>query len=91
MIRRKEGTVIFQPTLPARGATTGKLELHFDKPISTHAPRTGSDSAAVKPNSYAAKFQPTLPARGATITTSQKKKYQKISTHAPRTGSDSAK
>ena len=36
---------VFQPTLPARGATlhTGGIVVHYR--ISTHAPRTGSDSA----------------------------------------------
>ena len=31
---------------PRTGSDTGKLELHFDKPISIHAPRTGSDGRA---------------------------------------------
>ena len=36
----------FQPTLPARGATSGILSSPTDeRRISTHAPRTGSDSA----------------------------------------------
>ena len=33
----------FQPTLPARGATTTARARTRDAPISTHAPRTGSD------------------------------------------------
>ena len=38
----------FQPTLPARGATAQeKAELESEK-ISTHAPRTGSDSGRVQ-------------------------------------------
>ena len=36
-------TKIFQPTLPARGATTGAKKAVADALISTHAPRTGSD------------------------------------------------
>ena len=36
--------VIFQPTLPARGATMGIGDIiHARRKISTHAPRTGSD------------------------------------------------
>ena len=33
----------FQPTLPARGATDARTLGHRERPISTHAPRTGSD------------------------------------------------
>ena len=35
--------VIFQSTLPARGATDGKDYIDADTIISIHAPRTGSD------------------------------------------------
>ena len=34
---------IFQPTLPARGATYKRMFVRWFKEISTHAPRTGSD------------------------------------------------
>ena len=34
----------FQPTLPARGATRASSRLRRGLPISTHAPRTGSDA-----------------------------------------------
>ena len=33
----------FQPTLPARGATGKLMTMDAPAPISTHAPRTGSD------------------------------------------------
>ena len=60
--------IIFQPTLPARGATTGfTVETHCPN-ISTHAPRTGSDITLVLSFRTQSAFQPTLPARGATIT-----------------------
>ena len=36
-------TSLFQPTLPARGATAGRGHIAEPLPISTHAPRTGSD------------------------------------------------
>ena len=59
-------SIVFQSTLPARGATyvdekTGQLAT-----ISIHAPRTGSDErvAVLLPNGEV--FQSTLPARGAT-------------------------
>ena len=42
--RRLYANVSFQPTLPARGATAITFEaILCDFPISTHAPRTGSD------------------------------------------------
>ena len=34
---------VFQPTLPARGATVESLAMNIMNSISTHAPRTGSD------------------------------------------------
>ena len=58
---------IFQPTLPARGATSSAAMRAKSIRISTHAPREGSDLCA--PNrcaSFPGTFQPTLPARGAT-------------------------
>ena len=36
--------MIFQPTLPARGATGEYYNIFWKYNISTHAPRTGSDS-----------------------------------------------
>ena len=35
--------MVFQPTLPARGATCDVLASYWETLISTHAPRTGSD------------------------------------------------
>ena len=58
--------VIFQPTLPARGATVrtfpSVLHPHNFNPRSPHGERPGSASAWAQ----TARFQPTLPARGAT-------------------------
>ena len=59
-------TIPFQPTLPARGATTCDLPILQSNHISTHAPRTGSDTV---------------------MYLEDRESY--ISTHAPRTGSDS--
>ena len=56
--------------------------------ISTHAPRTGSDSNDETANTRIVQFQPTLPARGATLRSSTPSASAMISTHAPRTGSD---
>ena len=56
----------FQPTLPARGATIEIIIFDEFIPISTHAPRTGSDSLISTASKATNTFQPTLPARGAT-------------------------
>ena len=58
--------------------------------ISTHAPRTGSDTQTPSTGSLSSVFQPTLPARGATKRGCGKHSTIMISTHAPRTGSDCA-
>ena len=80
--------VIFQSTLPARGATDGKDYIDADTIISIHAPRTGSD--VIKPETYLYNlvFQSTLPARGATFYNVCYSSIAVISIHAPRTGSD---
>ena len=58
---------VFQPTLPARGATLFQHIGQCRQPcISTHAPRTGSDDWLPVKDALPPKFQPTLPARGAT-------------------------
>ena len=80
----------FQPTLPARGATLVAEYKEAPTPISTHAPRTGSDGFIVGTIAYIDEFQPTLPARGATPMLQKIKTPLTISTHAPRTGSDMA-
>ena len=57
---------LFQPTLPARGATAYRESPGFRHLISTHAPRTGSDHQGAERRCSMVEFQPTLPARGAT-------------------------
>ena len=79
---------LFQPTLPARGATPTRARSPFWKRISTHAPRTGSDAQRGPSPRYMEVFQPTLPARGATRRRGVLPALRRISTHAPRTGSD---
>ena len=79
----------FQPTLPARGATTPLLlaftsSFNFN-PRFPHGERQGRDRSFL--DVY--RFQPTLPARGATgMTDAAAVADGKISTHASRTGSD---
>ena len=79
---------IFQPTLPARGATNIFQVFEPGEEISTHAPRTGSDRFLSVASCTTGAFQPTLPARGATPLESLASNDNDISTHAPRTGSD---
>ncbi len=58
--------VVFQPTLPMRGATRRAKRLAGIENISTHAPHAGSDVVVVVLNQQYSVFQPTLPMRGAT-------------------------
>ena len=81
---------VFQPTLPARGATRFAARCcssarHFN-PRSPHGERLFcACTTKVKIS-----FQPTLPARGATAFPARCCSSLSISTHAPRTGSDCA-
>ena len=80
---------VFQPTLPARGATgaglSGRARIH---PISTHAPRTGSDDAGRRPLQVVLDFNPRSPHGERRSTRRNMPSHRTISTHAPRTGSD---
>ena len=58
--------VVFQSTLPARGATIARELVRELLKISIHAPRTGSDARAASRRLSGQQFQSTLPARGAT-------------------------
>ena len=58
--------IVFQSTLPARGATILRLRQHLRHRISIHAPRTGSDVFVLSQLRRLRIFQSTLPARGAT-------------------------
>ena len=85
------GSNAFQPTLPARGATSARQTAMLQVCISTHAPRTGSDVLICLLTVEIELFQPTLSARGATGDYSRSIATDLyISTHAPRTGSDAA-
>ena len=79
--------LLFQPTLPARGATPSATILddvdNFN-PRSPHGERRYCDFGHDDTSS----FQPTLPARGATGHHRRAPCVRGISTHAPRTGSD---
>ena len=78
----------FQPTLPARGATSSLCcsfhRLKYFNPRSPH----GERQYVTRDELNTLTFQPTLPARGATLRMGSSTTFAPISTHAPRTGSD---
>ena len=80
--------VIFQPTLPPKGATWIPVTAALNVSISTHAPTEGSDSTGTPWASNWPIFQPTLPPKGATQSAETIAQSIKISTHAPTEGSD---
>ena len=51
----------FQPTLPARGATSTRRSTPSHRTISTHAPRTGSDGGQGCPPGFTRHFNPRSP------------------------------
>ena len=59
-------TILFQPALPARGATGRFIRPFLLLQISTRAPREGSDIRRGGGGVARRLFQPALPARGAT-------------------------
>ena len=79
--------VIFQSTLPARGATWKCYLRNLYSVFQSTLPARG---ATCSPLSFPATntFQSTLPARGATEANAKYNAYEVISIHAPRTGSD---
>ena len=80
-------TTPFQPTLPARGATEGFKSSRAMRPISTHAPRTGSDNLPRDGRAADGYFNPRSP-HGERHHAIRDGLAPDISTHAPRTGSD---
>ena len=79
---------IFQPTLPARGATFCPKFLYASFVFQPTLPARGATAYSPIFASVVS-FQPTLPARGATDADHHRRLTATISTHAPRTGSDS--
>ena len=80
--------LVFQSTLPLRGATFVPYFLFRSQIISIHAPLTGSDMYVITVWIAPNRFQSTLPLRGATIRTGLHFFGRRISIHAPLTGSD---
>ena len=86
--RRVNAARLFQPTLPARGATKFVVKMLVEKVFQPTLPARGATSSRARPEWRQTIFQPTLPARGATPADSHGSRKVLISTHAPRTGSD---
>ena len=79
----------FQSTLPARGATRRKEEGKPHKPISIHAPRTGSDKRKAERLKEVQNISIHAPRTGSDyFHMEQRVTVHMISIHAPRTGSD---
>ena len=82
--------IVFQSTLPARGATADRILSNMRQIISIHAPRTGSDTALVTDKTLTLEFQSTLPARGATLQTAadfqDSRNFNPRSPHGERRG-----
>ena len=80
--------MIFQSTLPARGATSKTRRAASMCRISIHAPRTGSDLTASTAGTLTANFNPRSPHGERHLRNSPISRQKCISIHAPRTGSD---
>ena len=81
-------SMLFQSTLPVRGATGLDTPACNAERISIHAPRAGSDHESMPSADTEGVFQSTLPVRGATWPFPDPCTCAEISIHAPRAGSD---
>ena len=83
--------MVFQPALPARGATAASLNLAYClTAISIRAPREGGDPPEYALWVQAAAFQPAHPREGSDGKTFQMIAADMVSTRAPREGSDAS-
>ena len=80
--------LVFQSTLPARGATFGSDEWVIIGAISIHAPRTGSDGSFFYKNARQREISIHAPRTGSDVEFCVVNDIPTISIHAPRTGSD---
>ena len=81
--------LLFQSTLPARGATASFAALNPPERFQSTLPARGATELVPDKLTRIEAFQSTLPARGATIAQQRYEENLKaISIHAPRTGSD---
>ena len=87
--RRHRGqTIIFQSTLPLRGATATNNSTAVNLDISIHTPLAGSDARTARSLGDSMRFQSTLPLRGATRFWFWLSCLFDISIHTPLAGSD---
>ena len=82
---------IFLSTLPARGATQTGRRQRQTYHISIHAPREGSDSAALVLYKLDKNFYPRSPRGERPQTGRRQRQTYHISIHAPREGSDAGR
>ena len=80
--------MIFQPTLPVRGATRGRPRIGARTRISTHAPRAGSDPNYTQKPGANPSISTHAPRAGSDAPRTWRPSPESISTHAPRAGSD---
>ena len=80
--------LVFQSTLPARGATAFVDEACLSDEISIHAPRTGSDYQVLADLPVTIEISIHAPRTGSDCAAACGSSRRKISIHAPRTGSD---
>ena len=80
--------MLFQSTLPARGATLTLSRDGHRMQISIHAPRTGSDWERYATDLHNKHFNPRSPHGERQIRCMVCVQLIRISIHAPRTGSD---
>ena len=81
-------TIVFQSTLPMRGATSRLFRMRSISLISIHTPHAGSDTAVLSDLTLHVRFQSTLPMRGATSLLRNRGTVAAISIHTPHAGSD---
>ena len=82
------GEIIFQPTLPPKGATPFSRSFQIDLSISTHAPTEGSDLFRSRLPHKTRNFNPRSHRRERRLPAQRQKGSHHISTHAPTEGSD---
>ena len=85
-----EPVVLFQSTLPMRGATVAVRHGGRSGGISIHTPHAGSDVTGTALVVRCSRFQSTLPMRGATAEPSDDSVKDLISIHTPHAGSDAS-
>ncbi len=84
----KQDTLLFQPTLPMRGATKHSLKQQQARYISTHAPHAGSDGSPFVAYFLRLNFNPRSPCGERQSFVKKNGFIFVISTHAPHAGSD---